>query len=459
MKHASDRLPRGRWTVVAGALVIQISLGAVFIWSVFQTPLRMAFPGWTEAMVTLPAQIVLACYATTAILGGRLQDRLGPRRVAAAGGVILGAGMIMAGSAGRFGESAALAWLILTFSLIGGIGIGTAYVCPIATCLKWFPDRKGFIAGLAVAGFGAGAFFFAPLAGGLISGAPYSVLGIPLFSLPRLGVFGAFHVLGVVFLAAVVLGAQLLRNPPPGYAAPAAAAGEVVATESGCSPRGMLATPAFWILWITFVTGCASGLAIVMKASPIWQGIAFAGVPMPASGAEFQRVTSAGAAAVSILAIFNAVGRVFWGRVSDAMGRRTTLVLIFALFAAALLTLDRMQTFSLYLLGSGVVVLCFGGCLAVYPAVTAEYFGARHIGANYGCMFTALGTGGLIGPFLAARLMEAGVRVTVQPDCAGAVSLTVGRYGSAFAVAGLACAAAAVLVAFALRPPRAIRSE
>lgn len=445
----------GRWTVVAGALVIQISLGAVFVWSVFQTPLRLAFPTWTEGMVTLPAQIVLACYATTAILGGRLQDRLGPRRVAAAGGIILGLGMLLAGFAVRFGEPAALAWIVATFSLIGGVGIGTAYVCPIATCLKWFPDRKGFITGLAVAGFGAGAFFFAPLANGLISGSPYALFSIALFPLPRVGVFATFQVLGLVFCVAVLLGARLLRNPPPDAAGASAAPDSAPGASAGCGPARMLATPAFWILWITFVTGCASGLAVLMKASPIWQGIAFASLSMPISPARFQEVGAAGAAAVSLLALFNAAGRVMWGRVSDSLGRRTTLVAIFALLAASLFALGQVRTFPLYLLASGLVVLCFGGCLSVYPAVTTEYFGTRNVGANYGCMFTALGAGGLVGPLMAARLMKAGACVTVEAAGASApaVTLTAGHYGAAFLAAGVACVAAALLITLTLRPP------
>jgi MFS family permease len=206
-----------RWLVVLGALVIQVSLGAVYIWSVFQTPLKALFPNWTEAQVTLPAQIVLAAFALAVIFGGRIQDRLGPRIVATAGGLILGAGLILARFTGNFPPGAALTWLIVTFSILGGIGIGAGYVCPIATCVKWFPDKRGLITGLAVAGFGAGAFFFAPLAKGLITGGKYQVLGANLFGLPKLGVFNTFMALGMIFLVAIVLGAQLLRNPPAGF--------------------------------------------------------------------------------------------------------------------------------------------------------------------------------------------------------------------------------------------------
>src|SRR5512136_1431067 len=198
----ADEKVMNRWLVVVGALIIQVSLGAVYIWSVFQTPLKGVFPTWTEANVTLPAQIVLAAFALAVIFGGRIQDKLGPRIVATAGGLILGVGLILARFTGSFAPGPALVWLIVTFSVLGGIGIGAGYVCPIATCVKWFPDKRGLITGLAVAGFGAGAFFFAPLAKGLISGVPYEILTLKLFPLPQLGIFSTFLILGIIFLVA-----------------------------------------------------------------------------------------------------------------------------------------------------------------------------------------------------------------------------------------------------------------
>jgi len=444
-----------RWWVVAGALVIQVSLGAVYIWSVFQTPLKAVYQNWSETQVTLPAQIVLAAFALAVIFAGRIQDRVGPRIVATAGGIILGAGLILAKFTESFPSDTALLWLILTFSILGGIGIGAGYVCPIATCVKWFPDKRGLITGLAVAGFGAGAFFFAPLAKALISGGAYDLMGAKLFTLPQLGVFNTFLVLGVIFLVLVVAGAQLLRNPPAGYVPagwtpPVPKTATPAAAKADLSPMEMIRTPSFWLLWVTYFIACSGGLQIIMKACPIWQSVCIEGMTAPILAADFSAIAAAGAMAVSVIAIFNSAGRILWGIVSDRIGRKTTLLLIFALCGVALLVLDFLTGYPLFLAGVSVVGLCFGGFLALYPALTADYFGTKHIGVNYGVMFTAYGAGGIVGPYLAAALMRViGEAAYEAKGASGEIVeklFTVGDYRPAFIIAGIACLVAAVLV-------------
>jgi OFA family oxalate/formate antiporter-like MFS transporter len=450
-----------RWLVVVGALIIQVSLGAVYIWSVFQTPLKAVFSTWTETQVTLPAQIVLAAFALAVIFGGRFQDRFGPRIIATIGGVVLGGGLVLARFTGGFAPGMALFWLILTFSVLGGLGIGMAYVCPIATCVKWFPDKRGLITGLAVAGFGAGAFFFAPLAKALISGGYYQLMGAKLFMLPKLGVFNTFMALGIIFLVCIVIGAQLLRNPPAGYKPagwnppqPAAGAAPV---KVDYTPGQMLATPQFWLLWLTYFAGCTAGLQVIMKASPVWQSCAIGACTPPVDTTTFGAIGSAAAMAVSVLAIFNAVGRIFWGRVSDSIGRKGTLIIMLVICAAAMFALDFFRAYGLYVAGISVVGLCFGGYLALFPAFTADYFGTKHYGVNYGWMFSAYGAGGLVGPFLAAWLMRVSAQVPYQvADAAGAVTeklFTVGSYRLAFFVAGAMCIVA-VLLTLLIKPPR-----
>lgn len=456
---ATEKLTN-RWVIVIGALIIQVSLGAVYIWSVFETPLRGVFPDWTKTQVTYPAQLVLAAFALAVIFGGRIQDRLGPRLVGTIGGMILGAGLILARFTGNFAAGSALMWLLLTFSVLGGIGIGMAYVCPIATCVKWFPDKRGLISGLAVAGFGAGAFFFAPLARALVSGGYYQLFNFNLFPLPQIGVFNTFMALGIIFLVAVVFGSQLLKNPPAGYVPagwtpPQAAAG--AAPKADYTPTEMLKTPMFWLLWLTYFAGCTAGLQVIMKASPVWQSFSVSSMtafPIPTD--VFASVASAGAMAVAILAIFNAIGRIFWGKVSDSLGRKNTLVIMFVICGCVMLALDWMRGYPLYLLAACTVGLCFGGYLALYPAVTADFYGTKHIGVNYGWMFSAYGAGGLFGPYLAASLMKVAKSVDYQvADAAGQVTtkaFDVGDYRIAFLVSGAACLTAAVLMLFVKAP-------
>jgi OFA family oxalate/formate antiporter-like MFS transporter len=413
------------------------------------------FQDWSETQVTLPAQIVLAAFALAVIFAGRIQDRVGPRVVATAGGIILGAGLILAKFTEAFPSGTALLWLIGTFSILGGIGIGAGYVCPIATCVKWFPDKRGLITGLAVAGFGAGAFFFAPLAKALISGGAYELLGAKLFTLPELGVFNTFLVLGVIFLVCVVAGAQLLKNPPAGYApagwvAPQAKAAAAGAVKADLSPMEMVRTPAFWLLWVTYFIACSGGLQIIMKASPIWQSVSIQGLIPPILAPDFSRIAAAGAVAVSIIAIFNSTGRILWGIVSDRIGRKATLIIIFLLSGAALLVLDFLTGFALFLVCVSVVGLCFGGFLALYPALTADFFGTKNIGANYGVMFTAYGAGGIVGPYLAASMMRVINEVPYEAKSATGEIVqkifAIGDYQLAFIVAGIACVIAALLV-------------
>lgn len=465
-----------RWLVVVGALLIQVSLGAVYIWSVFRTPLLESFKTWSKTQVTLPSQIVLAVFALAVILAGRVQDKLGPRVVATAGGLILGLGLILA----RFtwnvsmplgtppvpqNPTAALGWLIATFSVLGGAGIGAAYVCPIATCVKWFPDKRGLITGLAVAGFGAGAVFFGPLAEGLIYGKSYSLLGANLFRLPKIGVFNTFMTLGIIFLTVIVISAQLLRNPSPGYRPRGWTPPQtIVQTQTGIdlAPGKMLKTGRFWLLWITYFAGCTAGLGVIMNAKFIWQSFAIGRLAdqQPLAKVVFDGISTAGALAVGLQSIFNATGRILWGKISDLISRRTTLFVMFLICGAAMLLLNHLRAYPLYIVGICLVGLCFGGYLALYPAVTADLYGTKHYGVNYGWMFSAYGVGGIVGPYLIGALIRTANRVgyfASTSPVSGTLSektFDVADYSTAFLVAGIMCFIAAFLVLLVPKPER-----
>ncbi len=429
---------RNRWWVVVGALMIQVSLGAVYIYSVFKPALKERFPHWSETDLALPSQVVLACFAFSMPLFGRLQDRFGPRLVAMIGGVLLGVGLISASFA------SSLAHFVWSYAVIGGIGIGAAYVCPVATCVKWFPDMRGLITGLAVAGFGAGALIFTPVARTLIA---------------TQGVMSAFLYLGIIFLTVVLLGAQVMVNPPPGYA-PRGYTGAAVANPLGARDftlQQALRTWQFWLLWFTYFTGCTAGLMIIMNTMNIWQSVALSTAgPATIDHTTFAAILAQGATAVIVVSILNAAGRVIWGKVSDQFGRKRTLCLMFLFAGGVMLSLQFLRDYIPFLVGVGCIGFCFGGFLAVYPAVTADLFGTRHIGAVYGAMFSAFGAGGLLGPWLAPKLMTIVNRVPYEVlEQSGNIALRtydVGSYATAFALSGALCLLSAALV-LRLEPP------
>ncbi|MBN1945554.1 MAG: OFA family MFS transporter [Bradymonadales bacterium] len=431
-----------RWLVVVGALLIQISLGAIYIYSVFKPGLAGRFQDWSTTNLALPSQLVLAFFALSMILAGRIQDKVGPRIIATIGGVLLGLGLVVASLAPN------LFVFVLGFSVIGGIGIGTAYVCPIATCVKWFPDKRGLITGLAVAGFGAGALVFTPVAKSLIASS---------------GIMSTFLYLGLIFLVVVVIGAQFMRNPPAGYKPegwnppePAKSAGGPKKVDY--TWQEVLKTPQFWLLWLTYFAGCTAGLMVIMNVTNVWQSYSVLGMGEltgAISGSDWGSILTQAASAVMIVAILNALGRIAWGKVSDSIGRTKTLLVMFVIAAVAMLLLNWLRSYALFLIGVSLVGFCFGGFLALFPAVTADYFGTKNVGANYGWMFTAYGAGGLFGPWLAPKLMKVLTEVGYEATQAGELVIKqfkAGNYMLAFVISGILCILAAGIILIVKAP-------
>ncbi len=392
-----------RWLIVPGAILIQLCLGAIYAWSVFRKPLEGTL-NITSTQASLPFSFVLIFFALATVLGGRLQDKFGPRVIAIVGGVLLAFGMILA----SFAKS--ISMLVIAYGIISGIGIGFAYVCPISTGVKWFPDKRGLITGLAVAGFGAGALIVGPLARMMID---------------ALGCFATFRYLGVAYLILIIIGALILRTPPAGYK-PAGwtPPQSTTTTRTDFSPGQMLASGQFWLIWLTYFAGCAAGLMIIGQTSPIAQELAGFTKEVAALG-------------VSVLAIFNALGRIFWGRISDTIGRTRSLFLMFLINAIAIIGYFLIPTAPfIFWIGIALVGSTFGGYLALYPAVTADYYGTKYSGVNYGLVFTAYGIGGLLANIFAPRVKE-----------------ITGNYNLAFVLTALFCFVAAIVVLF-LKSPR-----
>ncbi|MBT3344265.1 MAG: OFA family MFS transporter [Gemmatimonadetes bacterium] len=408
MSHTTEA-PTSRWTVVAGALIVQVILGTVYAFSVFVKPLEVEF-GWSRTATQWAFSLALATFAITMIPAGRLQDRLGPRKVASIGGALLGASFLLG--------AVLVAWvrepwaLYLTYGILGGAGIGFAYVCPIAAAVKWFPDKKGLITGLAVAGFGAGALFFAgPASTLLLPGSESDAIGLSHILLVGLGVkagggFGigwqSFFVLhGVVCFVAVFLGAMLLKNPPegycpPGYTPPAGEAGRDLGW------RDMLNTPLACMLWLTFIFGATSGLMAIGQWKPMMSTLLGGRTFAPEWMGSFGRFVEP----VGILAIFNALGRIFWGKVSDIIDRPRAMMIMFLAQGMAFMMLVSVESTVAVFIASAWVGLNFGGNFALFPSATADYFGSKNLGMNYGWIFTAYGVAGILGPVVGGVLYD-----------------------------------------------------
>lgn len=394
-----------RWYIVFGALLIQASLGAIYIYSVFKLSLKSHFPDWSAADLALPSQIVLFSFAVSMIVSGKIHDKIGSKKTAILGAVFLLLGMWTAAKA------TTLAQFVFGFGVLGGIGIGTAYVCPIAACVKWFPEKRGFITGLAVAGFGAGGLIFTPLANYFIS---------------MLGIMPALFYLGLIYFVSIIIGAQFLRLPakdycPQGWAPPVAANTSWKANYTGWE---MIRIPSFWIIWATYFIGSICGLMVIMNAVNMLQST------VKAVNLGAGEILAMGGFVVMAISIMNSFGRIIWGRISDKNGRERTLQIIFILCGLIFLVLNGIYQLWLFITCVSIIGFCFGGFLALYPAITADYFGTKNIGGNYGLMFTAYGAGGLIGPWLAPILVDS----------------QTGSYGASFLVAGVLCLAALFLI-------------
>jgi OFA family oxalate/formate antiporter-like MFS transporter len=377
---AAGRDPtRGRWWIVVAAVLVQLALGAVYAWSVFNKPLQDQF-GWSKAEAVLPFEVAIGTIFIGSLIGGRIQDRRGPRPVALGGVVLYSIGIMLASLVNSGGE---LWLLVATYGVLGGIGLGAAYITPIAMLSKWFPDRRGLITGIAVAGFGFGAVLTAPVAKALLGGTSDK----PNVFLP----------LGIAYLIAGVVGASFFRNPPQGYRVPGfepKSAGPAVAGTRVYSLSEALHTPQWYMLTAILTLNTACGIAFISQASDAAQDVT--------------GVTAATAAGlVAVLALFNGAGRVAWAWLSDRIGRMRAFLGMLALQAICFFILPHAAAFALFAVLAALIYLAYGGGFGTMPATAADYFGTPNAGAIYGAMIIAWSIGGVVGPLVTAALYEA----------------------------------------------------
>jgi OFA family oxalate/formate antiporter-like MFS transporter len=364
-----------RWWIAVAGVCLQMALGAAYAWSVFRIPLVKEF-GWSIAQVSSTFTICWFVLGCAAVLGGLWMNRSGPRIVAVAGGLLWGGGVFLASL------SAHKLWLLyLSYGVIGGLGLGLGYIVPVAVLVKWFPERRGLITGIAVAGFGAGALVAAPAAGKLMQ---------------SVGLMPTFAYLGVAYGIVAVLGALFMQNPPEGWH-PAGWQPTALQLSQRCSRDFTLGealrTWQWWALCGLLSINTMAGLSVVSQAAPIFQEIG-----------KLSAVTAA--ALVGVISIGNGVGRVLWSWISDLTTRRVAFLTMFLIQAVLFWTYHYIASPTLLTVVTFIIVMCYGGGYGITPAFAADYFGPRHVGPIFGLMLLPWAFPAALGPLLFAYLRE-----------------------------------------------------
>ena len=425
-----------RWLVVVGAVLIQFCLGAIYAWSVFTKKLTIPIGegglyGFSAKEAAWILSAGLATFAVVMVLAGRMQAKVGPRPIAAAGGVLLGCGYMLGGF---FGSTF---WAqLICIGIIGGAGIGLAYVVPIAVGVKWFPDKKGLITGLSVAGFGFGATLWVKLAGSWFGGLLNTA---QVFGLP--GVQSVFFIYGVVFLLVIVLGSTVMINPPAGYKPagwqPPAADVKKATGSIDFAPAEMLRTHQFYMLWFMFLGTSIAGLMVISCIKLF--GIDALTASKAAANSDLAGQIAD--TAMALYAILNGLGRIIWGLISDKTGRKAALLLLCLSQGIIMLLFYKLGASELGLIiGACIIGFNYGGGFALFPAATADYFGNKNVGINYGWVFLAYGVAGIAGPLIAGYFKD-----IAKGDAA--------MWASPFAIAAAACFVS-LLIAGCLRTPK-----
>ncbi|KHS76915.1 OFA family MFS transporter [Pectobacterium brasiliense] len=358
--------PVNRGLIVLGTIITQMGLGTIYTWSLFNQPLVDKF-GWTLSSVATTFSITSFCLAFATLFAGKFQERIGLRRLTMIAGIALGAGLMASA------VSPSLTLIYLLMGVVVGFADGTAYITTLSNLIKWFPNRKGLIAGISVGAFGTGSLLF-----------KY----VNSFLIAEVGVSEAFFYWGIIVMAMILVGSSLLKEPAVVPVQQAAVQGQA----RDFSLAEMLATKESYLLFIIFFTACMSGLYLIGIVKDI--GVQMAGMDMAMA-----------ANAVSAIAIFNTVGRIVLGALSDNVGRMrvisfTLFVTILAVSVMTFLPLNPLLFFTCV----SAIAFCFGGNITVFPAIVGDFFGLKNHSKNYGVIYQGFGIGALSGSFIAAQL-------------------------------------------------------
>jgi OFA family oxalate/formate antiporter-like MFS transporter len=371
---------QNRWLIAAGAVSVHLPIGSVYAYSVLTLPLN-DLHGWVKSDVTMAFSLAILLLGFSAAFLGPMVERIGPKKAARLCAVFYTLGIFGAGLGIHLGI---LPLFIISYGFVGGIGLGIGYIAPVPTLLKWFPDRRGMASGMAVMGFGFGSLVFGPVMVAMMKFLPVWAV---LYALA--GVYGA-----IIFLASCAL------MPPPEGWSPAPGATSVQALTATPKTKGMLAdmtrqealrTPRFYYLWLMFFMNISCGISIISVASPMAQ--------------EMAGMTALQAAGlVGMMGLINGLGRFFWASVSDYLGRTATYIAFFVLQFGIYLLLTKTTAQPMFYALVLLMISCYGGGFACMPAFISDIFGVRQLGAILGCVLTAWGIAGIVGPSLITQL-------------------------------------------------------
>jgi MFS transporter, OFA family, oxalate/formate antiporter len=363
------------WPVLLGGGLVNVAMGTYYAWSVFVPALEREF-GWNRTQTSFVPTIDMVMLACMFVVAGTIQNRVGPRLVAAIGGLLFSVGLFLA----SFTHS--LTMLYLTWGVLVGTGLGFGYLAPITVGSKWFPHHRGLVNGLAIAIFAAGSGIFGPLAGLLIE---------------KIGWRATFQVLAVIFFVFTMAGTYLLKDPPEGYVAPeskAQAQGRGRPPQADVPTLEVLRSPTFYALWFAYALGTTAGTMVISQLVPF------------AYSAGWDGPTAA--FAITIGAIGSASGRFFSGWMSDHFGRLPTVrgVILISMIATPSLFVWREALVAFYVL-LFLVYYCYGTQLSVYTAMAGDFWGTKYLATNYGVMLLAWGFAGVLGPMIGSRVFVA----------------------------------------------------